>query len=865
LGSQKQESINAKWFLFEQEDPFYDLLFTINDSLFNEQKRRNTMKHPEESPGGRNAKKATNTKTTNNKISKRSNVMNTMQFLGKVGFTAILLLIMTTIAIGGDLKTAVSIGGSGSTNVNGDVINTGSGDITIAPTIRLNKASGTQAIWSFSGKAIGFTGPLYFYKGGNKNFQGTVSVSSLYLGDNTGTSNDFTGAITKSADSLLTITGSGTFQNFGGSNNPSSINFAGTVTYSGNGINILNARGSGATYSTLNISGTGTNTIPAVSTGTVTISNQLNQTNGSLAVSNDVSITGGTGHSIATLANIASGKSLAFSNASAGTIVSLNNQSTGTLSSSSSGTISISGVANNTGSVVATGGTINFTGTNSNVAGTIDAQTGGIIDFDNAVSSTGTVQTTGSGHLKFGNSVGATTLTFATGSTVTYDQGTAGQALADKDYGYLVLSGGTKTWALGAARAINNNLTVGSASTISGSFDLNVTGNVVVNADLTKSANAITFANAGSGVSGTNEIIGGVKRTHAFTATTPYTFNRGEVYLTWNTGQVPDNSVTLTMDPATDPSSPVTSKYATRKYSLAFGGTTGSLSAAQLYYGGAGDLTGSPDESQLGIRSYASSTWSKMLYAGYTRSSGSNVVTLSGLSGYALTNVTELGIYQVTMIGSSAGLWSATGTWDEGAVPTSGQDVQIAAAITVDATPGTNPGSVSLGTGGSLTLTTGNLTITNGLSNTGNGAISVASGQTLAVGGTYSNNSSGVATFTGDLVAGALTNTSGTINLYGTGTSVTGAVSNAGTLNIGDGSASSVVTLASTTGNNVTSSGTLAVTANATLNVGDAGDDNNNLIITAGSLTVTNALNVYGDLDIQGGTITNNGTITVAE
>jgi hypothetical protein len=93
-------------FLSEQEKPFI-----VHNSQLTISKRRNTMKHPETLPGGRDAKQVTTNNKTNNKISKRSNVMNATAVFSRGLITLLSLLLLVGVTFGQNLN----LGGSATT------------------------------------------------------------------------------------------------------------------------------------------------------------------------------------------------------------------------------------------------------------------------------------------------------------------------------------------------------------------------------------------------------------------------------------------------------------------------------------------------------------------------------------------------------------------------------------------------------------------------------------------------------------------------------------------------------------------------------------------------------------------------------
>jgi hypothetical protein len=341
------------------------------------------------------------------------------------------------------------------------------------------------------------------------------------------------------------------------------------------------------------------------------------------------------------------------------------------------------------------------------------------------------------------------------------------------------------------------------------------------------------------------------------------------------------------MTPATDPSGTLPSaKYIQRKYAIT-PTTAGNIQALQLFYSTSpNEVQGSATETKLGSRYYNGASWAKLNYAGYTRTSGSNVMTISALNN-SLAGVTELGMFQVNFVSVANGAnISLAAGFDENALPDNTDDVLIdhtgvitgtsavvAGTLTVNAgkdlttnnAAGTVTVSTSTSVAGTLNVTTADASL-GALSTTGAGSMSVAGGRTLT-GTSFTNNTSGTSTFTGNVSLSSLANTAGTLNFNGGASAISGAVSNAaaGIVNVGG-------TLGIATGGAITisSAGNIVLTGAASiLNVGASGVASNLTMAGTSTLEVTNAagqLNVFGNLELASGvTLTNNGTITVGE
>ncbi len=165
----------------------------------------------------------------------------------------------------------------------------------------------------------------------------------------------------------------------------------------------------------------------------------------------------------------------------------------------------------NSGSFLTVNGTLDFSSstglirTGNNVNATLTMGLNGVIrtadDSGVGPGAGASLQTQGTG-------TWATTSISSTG-TVEYNRSSA-QAITDRDYNNLIITNtGTKTWALGATRIINGNLTINASAplTLTGTQTLNVKGNWTNNGSFTKGTETVAFNG------GTTQTIGGTANT----------------------------------------------------------------------------------------------------------------------------------------------------------------------------------------------------------------------------------------------------------------------------------------------------------------------------------------------------------------
>jgi hypothetical protein len=705
-------------------------------------------------------------------------------FAGRSIYTLLIIALVTVTAVGQHLAItgAPTLNGSGTYNIKGNITNTA--PVTFTGTVAVTM-SGAAA------QTIGTAG------------NGLITFNTLNA-NTTGATPTTTMNVAVDVNSALSVSAASTF--VVGANQ---LNISGTSTLNGTGV-LSTVAGStvvydqtgtsqialgGFTYNgALTLSGTSTKTL----SGDITAAGAFSHTGGNLTLNNNLTISSAT-PSFATIADIATTKTLTLSGTGAKTIAAVTT-TTGTgaiLNTGASGLLTITALSGNNGSISGGAGGVTFTNAATNAGtitggaglitfsstlghgtgtitagaggitfgntvtfatGTITAGTGAQLTFNGNVANSGTaaLTLTGTGNASFAGTLNTTGLNFAAGSTVTYNSATAGQAIADVAYGNLTLSNNTKTWTLGAARTISGTLTLnaGSATTVGGAFDLNVGGNISLASSLTKSANAVVFANAGSAVSGVSEIVGSVTRTHTFIATNSYTFNNAATVVTPSVvGTL--SSFTVSSLPTTNPTGYLLGNSVNRKYSESYTGTF--TADVQLGYAAAeytGSLPAKLKFFQGGIAK------ADKIGGTYTQgTSGSfNYVKLAALASTNLTTGLELGIddrYNVfNSIASTS--WILTTTWDAGAVPSATDDINItgthavtipdgqtanALSVTIDGTTA-NSLTVGAGTSGILNVGTGGLTnnATLGVLTVSTGANVNITGGNLATGGNITNN-----------------------------------------------------------------------------------------------------------------------------
>lgn len=703
-------------------------------------------------------------------------------FASRSMYALLIITLVTITAFGQNLvvgNSSATFSGAGTYSVKGNITN---GGVASATTI-----NGTVTMSGAAAQTIGTAtnGPLTF---------GTLNVNT--------TSNTTTAAVSTTVGTALSV-GNGTTYDIGATtltlNGTSSLNASGVLNVS-NGSSTVVYSQTGANQTVLGLSYNGALTLSGTSTknlaNAASAAGAFSHSGGALTVDQNLTISSAT-PSFATVATVAASKTLTLSGTGAKGITTLTTtNATGTIANTgASGLLTIGTLSDNLGSITGGPGGLTFTspatnhGTITGAAGIVTfsntlAMSGGTITagagtavFSGAVTQTagsiasaalanllkfsgsysnaggGTLDLTATGAAEFDNTVTAGTFNLAGGSTVTY--GGAAQAIADMGYaGNMILTGGTKTWTLGAVRTIGGNLTLqsSSATTLSGANALNVTGNVALSSNLTV-ANAVVFANTTSAVSGTGEIIGTVTRTHSLGAAA-YTFNDASTTVQATATPANLTNFSLTVTPSSNPAGYSAGHSINRKIVQSYANTGAFTVDIKLAYL-SGEIGGA-NESRLRDFQNGISKADVLTTGTYTRvaaGAGFGTIDLPGIASTNITSGQELALddrfYTFNSFSAVHTTWNDAASWDQGVVPTQYDDVVIAntfpitvpdaitaSALSVTINPTTTGLTVGGGTSGVLNVGTGGLTN----NSAGTGLTVNASAQVSIVGGSLTNN-----------------------------------------------------------------------------------------------------------------------------
>ncbi|MFZ1978199.1 MAG: hypothetical protein WAV76_09605 [Bacteroidota bacterium] len=725
------------------------------------------MKHPEDLPGGRNAKQIMNNNKSNNNISKRSNVMNcatVVKTMGR-GLSALLILaFIATTAFGQNLVIgtlgAATFNGSGSYNVKGNIIDsTSTAAKLINGTVTMNGSSQTiglasKANISIQNLIVSSSTSTSLAVSTEVTTNLNIGASELIVGTNSLT---IDAASSKSTGSLNTVAGSTVI--FDGSSSQTVLGtiYNGAVTLSGAGAKNLSAD--------------------------ATVAGAFSHTNGAFTVDQNLTVSSAT-PSFATIANVAGGKTLTLSGTGGKSIATVTTTTaSGTISNTNSGLLTIGTLSDNFGTINGGAGGVTFTSaaTNDNAitggagvitfgstlahnAGTIAAGGGGVEFSGIPTIASGAAVNGISGPLTFdANIVNNGTIT-VTGQTATFKGNfTATGTLAFNNVSTEVFTTANST---SIPAATYGNLTISGSASQTAAGDMTIAGaSIALSNNLDMSTHTLLINNASTAVSGSNEIKGIVTRTHTFTASQSYTFNNAVTVVT-PTAVGTLSSFTIASYPGTNPTGYLATNSVNREYTQNYAGSgfTANIQLGFLpseYSGGSFNT--------LKIFENGISRTDKM--AGTvvrTTASPFDYVSLAAVSSSKLTPTQQLALddrfNMFTSIAQAS--WNVASTWDANSVPGSGDDVAIngANSVTIPTGYAAAANSVEIYAG----IAEGNPT-TGGLTLAGTGSLAVGTG------GLVNRNISG---------AGLTVGSSASVTITGGNLVNDGTITNAGTITV---------------------------------------------------------------------------------
>jgi hypothetical protein len=438
---------------------------------------------------------------------------------------------------------------------------------------------------------------------------------------------------------------------------------------------------------------------------------------------------------------------------------------------------------------------------------------------------------------------------------VTVDAGTTTLGSSSNFGGNLTVTGtldgtasGSTTTFSGAGQSISGagsitgfyNLTLSGTAAKSSGLDLVVSNTFTPSSGIDMGTHTLDITNNAAGAVGAfgsnAEVKGAMKR--AVTTTGTYTFNNDATTVAFATAAPTD--LTLTVQPATNPTGYDAATHVNRNVAVAYTGAwAAGIATLKLGYADAEKPTADEDKLKFfeGSASNANKIATGNAPSRVAAGAGSfGTIELVGIrptgasGGIAAAQVSSGSEIVMSNIATAfvtvadGQNFSSGATWDEGVAPALADDAQIShTGIIVDAAAQVN--SLAVDATKSVTVSGGNLTAG---SVTNDGSITVSLGRALNVSGAFSNSS------TGSLMV------TGTANL------LTG----------------SVLTLASD--GNITVDG-----ANGILNIGLSGTASNLTMAGTSTLTLNSAtsrLNVFGSLEMgTNSTLVNSGIITIGE
>ncbi len=305
------------------------------------------------------------------------------RLVGRIYSLLFVLFVAADVSLAQNWTHTGTVTNNGAVTINGNIVNSGTGTLTVNGTGTLTFIGTTAGSHSIQCSNLTNKYPVVlnnalYMTGSRVTTLNTPTTVNSGLGIGNGTAYTATGNGFSIGTQTLTVGGASSYM----------ATSTAALTFSGGTVNYTAASGSQTvlvgntttTYGVLGLTGNANMTIPNVPAGSVSIATLTHSGTGTLTVNDSTTIT--TSASIGTLATVASGKllrisgtassSIATVSANAGTIQNYVNQplgittvttNAGTIDNNNSGTLTIATLSGNAGTVSQSGasGTISFT------------------------------------------------------------------------------------------------------------------------------------------------------------------------------------------------------------------------------------------------------------------------------------------------------------------------------------------------------------------------------------------------------------------------------------------------------------------------------------------------------------------------
>ncbi len=355
----------------------------------------------------------------------------------------------------------------------------------------------------------------------------------------------------------------------------------------------------------------------------------------------------------------------------------------------------------------------------------------------------------------------STTLQLGNNSTASFSDNLTvdGTYDADATGATTTFNGGAQTISGSAASISFTNLTLSGTAAKTSGITLNVAGTLTPTRGIDMGATAVmNITNTAAGAVGTfgslEMIKGNMKRAIA-TNGAAYRFNDSATSVTFTGATITD--FTLKVEPGVDPTGYAATSHVDRKVTASYTGWTAGTASLTLGYLNAEK----PSQDENKLRFFKGAGVKLATGNSTTRNSASSTswgtITLPGITfgtstaaNAQLPTGTELIMSNsgAAIISIAAADWNTASTWDEGYVPTSSDDVEIATNVTVNA----NAAAATLVVNSSRTLTIGTASTVLAVSGsaTNNGSVTVGSGTTFRIAGSGNGTLSNTGTIVND-------------------------------------------------------------------------------------------------------------------
>jgi hypothetical protein len=308
----------------------------------------------------------------------------------------------------------------------------------------------------------------------------------------------------------------------------------------------------------------------------------------------------------------------------------------------------------------------------------------------------------------------------------------------------VIINGAAQSIAGTATVASFTNLTLSGSADKSASINLDVAGTFTPTQGINMGSDTLIISNSAANAVGSYghfEMVQGKMRRAIGTTAATYVMNDSATSVYF--AEMVPTSFSLTVLPGTPPTGYTAATHVNRKITPSYSGAFSGLTMKLGYLDGE-----KPSANESKLRFFKSNGNKLSTGQGTVRTPSSSsswgVIAMSGIADGSSTAIdselvagSELimkntGAALITL--ADGGDWNTAGAWDEGYVPTSTDDVEIAHVTTLSTATNAVASTLTINSSQSLNISGANLTVSGNATN--NGSLTIGTSRTLQVGST---------------------------------------------------------------------------------------------------------------------------------